>query len=421
MSLATSTVTPSMQPTASPTPTQSTRSNNNSQSPLLFFVALGFGVLFTNLWIIIGVKYCFRYQSARRRGITMSQMNAEIAAASAQQRSGRRRKEKKLMTMEEVNAQFPLQSYKAWRASREKAGLSTEGGMQAVDAETAQVVRQEMQEEKATLTTEEVAPDAGAGELATGVVEQDLEAQQQARRKSLARGETYAGDTIYEVGSSQQARAIMTGKSDKTEESVDIAGEADIADAASSTPATIAGAGAAGPSSTHAPSAAAGIAAADIVSGDTCAICIDTLEDDDDIRGLTCGHAFHAACVDQWLTTRRAICPLCKKDFWVRKLPVAGEDAAMEDAQSHAGVLGMLHSLSTFRMPRWRSTAATSDPTAARSGGSRRRRQGDLEQGSEMTHLQSRPRSRDVTHETAAGGGRGFDPSHLASVHAAQR
>jgi hypothetical protein len=35
------------------TPTQSSSNNNNNtttQSPLLFFVALGFGVVFTNLW-----------------------------------------------------------------------------------------------------------------------------------------------------------------------------------------------------------------------------------------------------------------------------------------------------------------------------------------------------------------------------------
>ena len=53
--------------------------------------------------------------------------------------------------------------------------------------------------------------------------------------------------------------------------------------------------------------------------GDSCAICLDNIEDDDDIRGLTCGHAFHAACLDPWLTSRRACCPLCKKDYYVPK------------------------------------------------------------------------------------------------------
>jgi len=60
--------------------------------------------------------------------------------------------------------------------------------------------------------------------------------------------------------------------------------------------------------------------------GDTCAICIDNLEDDDDVRGLTCGHAFHAACLDPWLTSRRACCPLCKADYYVPK-PRAADDA----------------------------------------------------------------------------------------------
>jgi len=64
--------------------------------------------------------------------------------------------------------------------------------------------------------------------------------------------------------------------------------------------------------------------------GDSCAICIDTLEDDDDIRGLTCGHAFHAGCLDPWLTSRRACCPLCKADYYTPKPRPEGEPAENE-------------------------------------------------------------------------------------------
>jgi len=53
--------------------------------------------------------------------------------------------------------------------------------------------------------------------------------------------------------------------------------------------------------------------------GDAALFAIDTIDDGDDIRGLTCGHAFHASCVDPWLTSRRACCPLCKADYYVPK------------------------------------------------------------------------------------------------------
>lgn len=36
----------------SPTNTNSGTSNGGTSSPLLFFVALGFGVVFTNLWLV---------------------------------------------------------------------------------------------------------------------------------------------------------------------------------------------------------------------------------------------------------------------------------------------------------------------------------------------------------------------------------
>jgi hypothetical protein len=47
---------------------------------------------------------------------------------------------------------------------------------------------------------------------------------------------------------------------------------------------------------------------------ESCAICLEFLEDDDDVRELRCRHYFHQPCIDEWLTTRRGQCPLCKRD-----------------------------------------------------------------------------------------------------------
>lgn len=42
---------------------------------------------------------------------------------------------------------------------------------------------------------------------------------------------------------------------------------------------------------------------------DECAICLDK-DNDDTIRLLICGHAFHGECIDRWAAVR-AVCPLC--------------------------------------------------------------------------------------------------------------
>ncbi|KAA8645165.1 hypothetical protein EYZ11_006691 [Aspergillus tanneri] len=53
----------------------------------------------------------------------------------------------------------------------------------------------------------------------------------------------------------------------------------------------------------------------------TCAICVDQFDASEKIRPLTCGHIFHPACIDLWLTKRQACCPLCKTVFVGRDMP----------------------------------------------------------------------------------------------------
>ncbi|KAG2131821.1 hypothetical protein DEU56DRAFT_739862 [Suillus clintonianus] len=45
---------------------------------------------------------------------------------------------------------------------------------------------------------------------------------------------------------------------------------------------------------------------------DRCLICLDDYVPDDDLRILSCKHAFHQGCVDKWLQTGRNNCPACR-------------------------------------------------------------------------------------------------------------
>ncbi|KAI9866617.1 MAG: hypothetical protein M1813_001169 [Trichoglossum hirsutum] len=306
-----------------------------TSSPLLFFVALGFGVVFTNLWIIVGVKYCFRYNQ-RNRAIRNG-AEGDHVDLQAIPRPQRRRREKKLMSMDEVNERFPLIKYKMWRVGRENNGLPSSGGVtspltrtdsikelkdmasarQSVEgaASSAQDHDRERPSTAKSMPsspTSTRAPDAPKEEPSTSTVDQE-------KRLSGGGGNgaainvksTSSPDHLAPLEHSKTGASTATGTINEDDEDDDDHIHTAVPPELLTNP------------------------------GDSCAICLDSLDDDDDVRGLTCGHAFHASCVDPWLTGRRACCPLCKADYYTPKARTENEppnaDAARRSAHRPAG------------------------------------------------------------------------------------
>ncbi|KAJ9487031.1 hypothetical protein VN97_g6297 [Penicillium thymicola] len=306
-------------------------SNNPTSSPLLFFVALGFGVVFTNLWIIVGVKYCFRY-SQRNRQLRSEEAGEPIDLVTMP-RPHRRRREKRLMTMDEVNGRFPLVKYKVWRSTRANQGLPTEGGITAPNSRP-----QSLKDESDIVTTAvgvhtaSVTPSTkGRGRVDSNDTSQTP--IQEPEDGPPVQASEEKGPAVSGMPSTQQSSGTGIQKEKwqhyLTNENMNIDLENHDGDAyiRNAVP-------------------------ADLLPnpGDSCAICLDIIEDDDDIRGLACGHAFHASCVDPWLTSRRACCPLCKADYYVPKPRAPAESQSLTDRQGRR--TASIHPDAILRPPR---------------------------------------------------------------------
>ena len=259
------------------------------------------------------MKYCFRYNQ-RNRALRNGE-DGEPIDLGAMPRAHRRRREKKLMTMDEVNERFPLTKYKAWMTTRAAEGLPTAGGIAAAVAASRPVsIKNEegiikdidgsksaeatsSTPTKFTFTSTDIAPN-GRQEFQHGSLE------------ILAVASTRQPDHTPEVSPTDdrpgtaKSAATRTDVMTKTETNEEGEAEDDEDQIQTAVPAE------------QLPD-----------PGDACAICLDTIEEEDDIRGLTCGHAFHASCVDPWLTSRRACCPLCKADYYIPKPRPEGADA----------------------------------------------------------------------------------------------
>ncbi|CAN8327793.1 unnamed protein product [Cochlearia groenlandica] len=88
------------------------------------------------------------------------------------------------------------------------------------------------------------------------------------------------------------------------------------------------------PKSTFTASAAdSSSSASEDSSAAECAICLTEFSDGEEIRILPlCGHAFHVACIDKWLTSRSS-CPSCRRILVPVKCDKCGHRASTAETQ----------------------------------------------------------------------------------------
>jgi hypothetical protein len=208
--------------------------------------------------------------------------------------------------MEDVNERFPLMKYKAWRSSRADRGLPSEGGIAAPGnrPETPKAGESEHNHlENPAQHVEAYAPTKGHDRTESVVSEPSSLVAQQISVISVSK----------EVPTTEiQPKPATTD----TTSNIHLPHEEEMHD--------------------ENDDPIQGAVPAELLPspGDSCAICLDLIEDDDDVRGLTCGHAFHASCLDPWLTSRRACCPLCKADYYIPKPRPEGQEAVPENGRA---------------------------------------------------------------------------------------
>ncbi len=218
-------------------------------------------------------------------------------------RPHRRRREKKLMTMDEVNEKFPMVKYKTWVAGRAREGLPTTGGVSAPPSRANSVrsvegIVPELPSKERDSTEESARTSAPPTNVEEKPKEGTRNHQDGNSGNAAAPDSADTDDASHEnaLTQTQTVQTLASGITKTQDHYGHASDDEDDEHIDAALPPELMG-----------------------TSGDTCAICIDTLEDDDDVRALTCGHAFHAVCLDPWLTNRRACCPLCKADYYTPK------------------------------------------------------------------------------------------------------
>ncbi|KAF9988176.1 hypothetical protein BGZ75_009873 [Mortierella antarctica] len=99
-----------------------------------------------------------------------------------------------------------------------------------------------------------------------------------------------------------------------------------------------------------------------------CVICLDDFEDETELRVLPCKHEYHVACIDNWLTTRKKFCPICKRDICTptETTPLLGSSNRTSSNNNHDTRTNTHNSApSTSATPSTLSSASSSSSSSA--------------------------------------------------------
>jgi hypothetical protein len=208
----------------------------------------------------LGLRYFFRYVERHHLQHhhmfpTMNSVNEAYPHVD--------NKTKRLLTIDQVNKEFPVMMHKIWKATRERDGLfvESESTARSVNSNPDTTIRNVVLERSDASITLKCSqkPETVAAEIGSST------------------------DNVQT--SNTMASSVLSIKKDC---------ETKTDDLLLSPSSQIVG-----------------------VVEETCAICLEVPEDNHTVRSLKCGHCYHQICIDPWLTTQRGACPLCKRDYYL--------------------------------------------------------------------------------------------------------
>jgi hypothetical protein len=226
-------------------------------------------ILFFPYSAFMGIRYCcrrHRHPEEYRAAAAAARNYRAVASSRA------RRKKPRLMTIEQVNEKFPIMTFKQAKCERPNSMV---GSIDEFD-EKEQGSEEQAETSNGSLVIEEAS---------SSKVNDTPILSEQATSKSFEMGPALEAQPEPEIS---EGPIEEYGEDDEDEE----------------------------------------LEVHQVDSDDTCAICIETMDDQDDVRLLKCGHIFHSECIDPWLTVRRACCPLCKADYYIPRPVEETEDGA---------------------------------------------------------------------------------------------